>query len=280
MTAIVGIKQMLLQEMPFAINAAESEGWNPGLYDADAFYHTDPTGFLIANLEGEAVGCISAVAYNDQYGFIGFYIVVPECRGKGYGIALGKAALSNLGDRNIGLDGVLEKQAIYKNCWGFSYAYKNIRFQGKAGIRKIVSTLPIAGVDFNKLVRYDHEVFLFPRVEFLRRWLFQADSFGYYLESEDTILGYGIVRKCVTGYKVGPLFADNEAIAVAILEALLSNIPGQFFYLDIPEPNTEAIKIAEQFNMQKVFETARMYSKEIPNVPLHKVFGITSFELG
>ena len=280
MTAIVGIKQMLLQEMPFAINAAESEGWNPGLYDADAFYHTDPTGFLIAKLEGEAVGCISAVAYNDQYGFIGFYIVVPECRGKGYGIALGKAALGNLGDRNIGLDGVLEKQAIYKNCWGFSYAYKNIRFQGKAGIRKIVSTLPIAGVDFNKLVRYDHEVFLFPRLEFLRRWLFQADSFGYYLENEDTILGYGIVRKCVTGYKVGPLFADNEAIAVAILEALLSNIPGQFFYLDIPGPNTEAIKIAEQFNMQKVFETARMYSKEIPNVPLHKVFGITSFELG
>jgi hypothetical protein len=280
MTAIVGIKQMLLQEMPFAINAAESEGWNPGLYDADAFYHTDPTGFLIAKLEGEAVGCISAVAYNDQYGFVGFYIVVPECRGKGYGIALGKAALGNLGDRNIGLDGVLEKQAIYKNYWGFSYAYKNIRFQGKAGIRKIVSTPPIAGVDFNKLVRYDHEVFLFPRVEFLRRWLFQADSFGYYLENEDTVLGYGILRKCVTGYKVGPLFADNEAIAVEILEALLSNIPGQFFYLDIPEPNTEAIKIAEQFNMQKVFETARMYSKEIPNVPLHKVFGITSFELG
>ena len=280
MTAIVDIKQMLLKEMPFAINAAESEGWNPGLYDADAFYHTDPTGFLIAKLEGEAVGCISAVAYNDQYGFIWFYIVVPECRGKGYGIALGKAALGNLGDRNIGLDGVLEKQAIYKNCWGFSYAYKNIRFQGKAGIRKIVSTLPIAGVDFNKLVRYDHEVFLFPRLEFLRRWLFQADSFGYYLENEDTILGYGILRKCVTGYKVGPLFADNEAIEVEILEALLSNIPGQFFYLDIPGPNTEAIKIAEKFNMQKVFETARMYSKEIPNVPLHKVFGITSFELG
>jgi GNAT superfamily N-acetyltransferase len=280
MTAILHIRHLLLQEMPFAINAAELEGWNPGLHDADAFYHTDPNGFLMAELEKEAVGCISAVAYNGHYGFIGFYIVAPEYRGKGYGIALGKAALANLGDRNIGLDGVLEKQPMYKNGWGFSYAYKNIRFQGKASIRKTVTALPIASVDFNKLLRYDHDVFLFPRAEFLRRWVFQAESFGYYLENEESILGYGILRKCVIGYKVGPLFADNLAIAIEIVEALISNIPGEFYYLDIPEPNTDALKIVEQFNLQKVFETARMYTKEIPNVPLHKVFGITSFELG
>ena len=271
---------MLLQEMPFALNAAALEGWNPGLNDADAFYHSDPNGFLIAKLESESVGCISAVAYNDHYGFIGFYIVAPECRGKGYGIALGNAALANLGARNIGLDGALEKQAIYKSYWGFSYAYKNIRFQGQAGIRKTTEALTIAGVNFKKLLRYDHEVFLFPRLEFLSRWVFQGDSFGYYLENEDTILGYGILRKCVTGYKVGPLFADNAAIAIEILEALISNIPGELYYLDIPEPNVAALKITEQFNMQKIFETARMYTKEIPDVPLHKVFGITSFELG
>jgi hypothetical protein len=140
--------------------------------------------------------------------------------------------------------------------------------------------LPIADVDFNKLLEYDHEIFLVPRTEFLRRWIAQVDSVGYYSENENHLVGYGILRKCVTGYKIGPLFADNEAIAVEILEALLSNIPGEVYYLDIPEPNLESLKIAEQFNMQKVFETARMYSKEIPNVPLHKVFGITSFELG
>jgi len=29
-----------------------------------------------------------------------------------------------------------------------------------------------------------------------------------------------------------------------------------------------------------VFETGRMYSREAPAVPMQKVFGITSFELG
>ena len=233
----------------------------------------------MAKIESNTVGCISAVAYNDNYGFIGFFLVDPKYRGQWHGIRLGKVALEYLGDRNVGLDGVLEKQVAYQN-FGFNYAYKNIRFEGKAKSKKSLAALPIANVDFNKLLEYDRKIFLFPRTEFLRRWIAQVDSVGYYLENKDHLVGYGILRKCVTGYRVGPLFADNEAIAIEILEALTSNISGEVYYLDIPEPNTEALKVAEQYNMQKVFETARMYTKEIPNVPLHKVFGITSFELG
>ena len=279
MTAILQVRKMSLQEMSFAINAARLEGWNPGLFDADCFYHADPNGFLMAEIEGNTIGCISAVAYNDNYGFIGFFLVDPKYRGQWHGIRLGKVALEYLGDRNVGLDGVLEKQVAYQN-FGFNYAYKNIRFEGKAKSKKSLAALPIANVDFNKLLEYDRKIFLFPRTEFLRRWIAQVDSVGYYLENKDHLVGYGILRKCVTGYRVGPLFADNEAIAIEILEALTSNISGEVYYLDIPEPNTEALKVAEQYNMQKVFETARMYTKEIPNVPLHKVFGITSFELG
>ena len=280
MDTLLKINKMSFEDMSFAISSANSEGWNPGLFDADCFYHADPNGFLMAKIESNTVGCISAVAYNDNYGFIGFYIVAPEYRGKGYGVELGKAALASLGDRNIGLDGGLERQDVHKKYWGFSYAYKNMRFQGKAESKKSPTALPIAGVEFNKLLEYDSQVFLFPRPVFLSYWISRADSFGYYLEHEGTILGYGILRKCFTGYRIGPLFADDEIIAREIVEALLSNIPGELYYLDIPEPNTASLKIVHQYNMQKVFETARMYTKEIPNVPLHKVFGITSFELG
>ncbi len=280
MDTLLKINKMSFEDMSFAVSSANSEGWNPGLFDADCFYHADPNGFLMAKIEGNTVGCISAVAYNDNYGFIGFYIVAPEYRGKGYGVELGKAALASLGDRNIGLDGGLERQDVHKKYWGFSYAYKNMRFQGKAESKKLPTALPIAGVEFNKLLEYDSQVFLFPRPVFLSYWISRADSFGYYLEHEGTILGYGILRKCFTGYRIGPLFADDEIIAREIVDALLSNIPGELYYLDIPEPNTASLKIVQQYNMQKVFETARMYTKEIPNAPLHKVFGITSFELG
>jgi hypothetical protein len=39
----------------------QAEGWNPGLHDDVAFYAADPHGFLIALIDSEPVGCISAV---------------------------------------------------------------------------------------------------------------------------------------------------------------------------------------------------------------------------
>ena len=52
------------------------------------------------------------------------------------------------------------------------------------------------------------------------------------------------------------------------------------FYLDIPEVNPHAKELAEKYGLQKVFETARMYTKQTPSLPLDKIYGVTTFELG
>jgi hypothetical protein len=44
--------------------------------------------------------------------------------------------------------------------------------------------------------------------------------------------------------------------------------------------NPLALNLAERHAMQPMFETARMYTQEPPPVPLEKVFGVTTFELG
>ncbi|MGI0482044.1 GNAT family N-acetyltransferase [Geminocystis sp. CENA526] len=89
------------------INWAKKEGWNPGKYDLKTFYHTDSQGFFIGKLNNESIGCISAISYDEYFGFLGFYIVKSDFRGKGYGIQLWRHALSHLKERNIGLDGVV-----------------------------------------------------------------------------------------------------------------------------------------------------------------------------
>lgn len=80
------IRTMTRQELNIAIDWAAAEGWNPGLYDADCFYAADPNGFLVGLLGDEPISTISVVKYGDSFGFLGFYIVKPEYRGKGYGI--------------------------------------------------------------------------------------------------------------------------------------------------------------------------------------------------
>jgi len=68
-------------ELDTLIDWAAAEGWNPGHHDGDAFHATDPGGFLIGWLGDEPVAAVSVVAYDDGFGFLGFYICHPDHRG-------------------------------------------------------------------------------------------------------------------------------------------------------------------------------------------------------
>jgi hypothetical protein len=61
---------------------------------------------------------------------------------------------------------------------------------------------------------------------------------------------------------------------------LIEFAEGKEVYLDIPEINKEGMGIQEKYNMKYVFETARMYKNGKPEIPIEKVFGVTTFELG
>lgn len=108
------IKVMTEKEVGIAIDWAAKEGWNPGLHDAHNYYKADPNGFLIGYLGDEAIATISVVKYDSSFAFLGFYIVKPEYRGKGYGMQIWQAGLAYLKHCNIGLDGVIEQQDNYK----------------------------------------------------------------------------------------------------------------------------------------------------------------------
>ncbi|MEN6327312.1 MAG: GNAT family N-acetyltransferase [Syntrophomonas sp.] len=277
------IRRMNRDDVQTAIDWAAEEGWNPGLGDADRFYHSDPQGFFVGELADQPIGCISAVSYGDFFGFLGFYIVKPEYRGQGYGIQLWKTALEYMGSRAIGLDGVLAQQHNYIKS-GFKSFYRNLRFEGISSdcqqeqLNKIVglSELPLI-----ELISYDQPMFPAPRPEFLKKWINpdKGAALGYI--SDGRLKGYGVIRACHNGYRIGPLFADGEYIAEALFKALMSRvIAGQPVFLDVPEPNNSALGLANRFNMQVVFETARMYKGEPEPVDLQRIYGVTSLELG
>ncbi len=271
-----------LEEVDLAIEGAASEGWHPGIHDAECFYSADPHGFFIGLLGDEPIATISAVKYGESFGFIGLYIVKPKYRGKGYGIQVWNAGLKYLEGRNVALDGVIEQQDHYKAS-GFKWAYRNIRHEGRgggnapehSGIVKL-STVPFETVD-----SYDRPLFPASRTRFLKSWIEQADSNALGIMQDGKLAGYGVIRKCRSGYKIGPLLADSPELAESLLLALTSGIkPAEPFYFDTPEVNQAAVALAERYDMKPVFATARMYTREEPDTPLERLFGVTSFELG
>ncbi|MBF0458306.1 MAG: GNAT family N-acetyltransferase [Nitrospirae bacterium] len=273
---------MSKDEVGIAINWASAEGWNPGNYDITPFYEADNNGFFIGLIDNEPVGCISAVSYGRDFGFIGFYIVRPDFRGRGYGLRLWRHAINYMGERNIGLDGVLAQQDNYKKS-GFKFAYRNIRFECLAAedLRIPSSIVSLLNVPFDAVVAYDDSLFPASRPHFLNLWINEPAHICLAVMDDERLAGFGVIRHCQKGFKIGPLFADNPEFAESLFCSLVSHVPNnKHIYLDVPEVNTEAVRLALKYGMVRVFETARMYSKSEPKIEIGKLFGVTSFELG
>lgn len=279
---------MKVHDLSMAIEWAAHEGWNPGRHDLSAFYAADPNGFFIGEFEGKPVATFSAVAYDARYGFVGFYIVHPGFRGRGFGLKIWNEGLHYLGTRTVGLDGVLAQQANYARS-GFTLAHRQIRFrhEGKhtstdmPTLESEARLVDARILPFPQVREFDRHFFPSARDAFLAHWLRQPDATAQAYLANDVLEGYGMVRPAREGWRIGPLFARNETAAIALFEALVARVPaGEALLFDAPEMNRNAVRLAKRQGMTPVFETARMYRGTPPSVNLQGIYGITSFELG
>lgn len=276
----VTIRTMPREEVDIAIDWAAEEGWNPGIYDSDSFFAADPNGFFLAELDGEPAGCISAVAYDDTFGFLGFYIVRKDLRNQGIGMKLWEAALEYMGSRTIGGDGVVSMLEKYAQS-GFRIAHYNARYEGVGTESESESRLSdTRALPFSELVRYDRRFFPAPRHQFLKSWINNSGTHSLAATDGNRITGYGVIRKCRKGFKIAPIFADTPDIAENLFSSLSPFAKGEPLFLDIPVCNSAAAELVERHGMTKVFETARIYRGTSPILPLNNIYGITSFELG
>ena len=275
------VRLMDPEEVNLPVTWAEREGWNPGIYDGACFYRIDPSGFFIAEVGGMPAATAVVANYSPEFAFGGFFIVHPDYRGKGLGTCISRYALAHAGDRNLGIDGVLAMQSKYAGRDGFIFAYRNKRYEGVGGGTAPDGLVGGQDVSFNELNRFDRDHFPAPRSDFLREWVSQADSNTLAtFDKTGSLSGFGTIRTCFSGCKIGPLFAADMETADRLYRGLAAFAPKRPVFLDVPEPNRDGLDLAARHGMELVFETARMYTRCVPDLPLREIFGVTSFELG
>ncbi|MEF3134246.1 GNAT family N-acetyltransferase [Rhizobium sp. 268] len=282
MNSEFAVRSMRPGELELVLEWARQEGWNPGLDDSLAFLEADPSGFFVGAVGEVPVGSISVVKYGESFAFLGLYIVHPDFRGKGYGKAIWETGISSAGDRTIGLDGVAAQQDNYRKA-GFEPAYSTIRYGG------VATTLPVSALAAHPVMdsrlaglqRFDSAIFPQPRDAFLAAWCTaRKGRRSAVVRKSGKIRGYGTIRRCYEGYKIGPLFANDADSAAALLAELIPEAKGAALFIDIPTENHEAVALAEGLGLRPVFETTRMYRGPAPATPLKHVFGVTTLELG
>src|SRR5207237_8912158 len=164
-----------------------------------------------------------------------FYIVRADLRGRGYGLRMWKAAIAHAGGRVIGLDGVVAQQQNYRKS-GFKLAYANIRYGGAvlAPDRLHADVIDLSEVPLALVEACDATVFPAPRAAFLRAWISAPGHAGCARVRDGRLDGFGVIRPCRQGYKIGPLVADDRATSEVVLSALVAKVGGGHIFLDVP----------------------------------------------
>jgi len=266
-------------------NWAAEEGWNPGHADIDVAWGFDPDAFIALRKDGALAGGATIIAYGDAAGFLGLYIMRRDLRRQGLGRLFWQALLRRHEARlrphaPIGLDGVFDMAPFYA-ADGFRLLYRDLRYEGLAAGQADAAAVPLDDIGWDALAGYDAAVSGITRPGFMRRWLSVPGGKGFALRHADgSIGGYGFARPCRSGYKIGPLYADDAAIAGRLLETLLSVIPGAPVALDVPEPNAAAPKLVAERGWRPSFGCARMVRGGSVSTPTDRIFGVTSFEFG
>ena len=280
------IQKMTLDDVKILLAWAASEGWNPGLDDAHSFYKADQQGFFVLRQNEVPTAGISVVKHDEKQAFLGLYICRPEFRRSGYGWRLWQHAIQTAGQRTIALDGVIEQQENYRKS-GFEFAWNNYRYLAEvitAPWRVKHRRLTINEVStktISDLTELDVQVGGIERREFMTDWLTDSTNrASLFCESEGRLSGMGTIRKCIEGYKVGPLYADNADIADALLRALCETTGTQNTLIDVPENNEHAMRWIQNFATSPIFATARMYKGKRPRISTNQIYGITTLELG
>jgi ribosomal protein S18 acetylase RimI-like enzyme len=262
--------------------------WSSVIDPSDCYVSSDPSGVLVGLIDGQIIGSISAVRYSPNVGFIGFFIVEEEWRGKGYGKKLFETAMEYMEGRVVGLDAVVERVITYEKS-GFNLARWTLRHKGTfqqlqsdymqdVQIVKTVTSKQIADLDV--------EVTGFERpLAYFQAFLANPQLQSWVALQGGQVKGLIVLKQspCQTYYFAAPWYARSTQVAKALFATVLTlgQLEGRTLYVDVPFDNTEAIHFVRQLGFEESFRCARMWRGETrPKENTELLYGSWSFEMG
>jgi GNAT superfamily N-acetyltransferase len=267
------------------------EGWNIGLHDSEIYYKIDPIGHHIVKAN-ESIASLSLIKHSSTFFTLGPFIVHKSYRGQGVGETLWNVALSRMNqehpDAHIALYSVSEQVERYKKA-GFVPVLNIQRWYINSNQLIYPSMSDKCTLITNKLIpsvsEYYQNHYVTNRELLFKNLLLKPETNGLVFMDDNVIKGFGFIRPCVRGFRIGALVADTSEIAQTLIAGLLVFAQSAPVFIDVPGSNPHGINCMNAFHAVRApqEDTIMMikgtgYSSYLKQREQH--YGLFSLEIG
>jgi GNAT superfamily N-acetyltransferase len=223
-------RTMRPEDLDACLGLRDLVGWNQQRRDWELFLSFRPTGCFVAVAGKTIVGTITTIDYDSRFSWIGMVIVHPEFRRRGIGTLLLERAIAGLETcETIKLDATPAGKKIYDRL-GFVDEYGLMRLVGAENRPEIhLSGLareakPVSADHIPAIAAFDAPIFGAGREHVLAAWYERSPRYARILFRGDAIRGYCLGRPGRHYETIGPVVADDEEAALALIRAVLVEI--------------------------------------------------------
>jgi GNAT superfamily N-acetyltransferase len=223
------IRPMQPGDLPAGLKLSQAVQWSHRLDDWK-FHYQLGRGWVASDDGGAVLGTAIWWSYGEHHGSVGLVLVDGSQQGKGIGRRLMDTIIDDAGTRSLQLVATQAGLKLYKQC-GF-------REIGTIEQRQVVLSSPVAAPptnaeiravttsDLEALAALDAAAIGAPRRELLQHLLTVGSGFAH-------PTGFVIKRQAGRGTLIGPVVADTDSLAIALVAKALNSSTG-FVRIDIP----------------------------------------------
>jgi GNAT superfamily N-acetyltransferase len=282
---MIHYRDMTMADIEAGLALCRASGWNQLSRDWELFLRLSPRGCRVAVKDGQVIGTVTTVRYENRFCWIGMVLVNPAERRQGIGTRLLHESLEVLkGEQSIRLDATPAGHAVYLK-YDFVDEYWLSRMERIAIISPLMiennQARPMMEADLPQVIEIDREIFGADRGAMLAWMLEGAPEYAWVMAYGNRIEGYTFGRHGFKFEHVGPLIAQDRKTARALVTACLSGYEGRSFIIDASlhdsewKSELESLGFKEQRPFIRMFHGVNLF----PGLP-EKQYAILGPEFG
>jgi GNAT superfamily N-acetyltransferase len=214
--------------------------------------------------DGRIIATTATLPYGDRFAWISMVLVAGAWRRRGLATRLMRRATDDLATARLVpvLDATPDGHAVYRNlgyqgCWGF-YRLKREQRRGSAASAPAgITVRSIGSDDWATMCEFDAAAFGADRRSVLWDLRGRLSAAELIAQSQGRIVGFSLGRNGRIASHIGPLVAENDSVAYAILSHAVEAIDAPVF-IDLADAKSAVRSFLEERGFAPVRPFTRM----------------------